>query len=702
MNTRKFLPLLLASFLPGLAAARAEDEAPSADGLDMVVTGQRLDAARIAIEPGLGASSYTITSQAIENQPGGSDAPLNQVLLQAPGVSQDSLASGQLHVRNEHANVQFRLNGVILPEGVSFFGQDLSTRFIDKIDLKTGALPAQYGLRTAGVVDIETKSGLLDPGGSVGIYGGSHGLIEPSLDYGGASGSFNYYLAGDFLTGNAGIENPTPAYNALHDTTRQGHGFLYLDDILDTSSKLNVIGGTFVGRFQIPNNPGQVPVNTVNGLATFDSAALKETQSEQNHYGILSYLQTHEEWSYQLSSFVRYGLTHFTPDPLGDLLFTGIAQNATREALAGGLQADGSYRLAQNHTLRAGLVVQGERSVADTTAEILPGTRPASGAPLTIIDNNAKTGETYSVYLQDEWRVLPGVTINYGGRFDTYHQLITESGVSPRLNAVWQPVPQTTIHAGYAHTFTPPPFDLVNLSTLAKFNGTTGQAPSSGDDPLKAERADIFDVGATQIVLPGLKLGLDLYYKYAHNLLDEGQFGAPIILTPFNYRTGINEGVEFTSAYERGPFSFYGNLAVGQQKASDIVSAQFNFAPDELAFIHDHFIHTDHDQSLTASASISYLWAGTRFSLEMIAGSGLRNTPLGASPNDGSLPTYTQINFGVSHRFEEAPGGPLAIRLDLINGLDTIYKIRDGTGVGVGAPQFGPRRTLFAGIRKEF
>ena len=71
-------------------------------------------------------------------------------------------------------------------------------------------------------------------------------------------------------------------------------------------------------------------------------------------------------------------------------------------------------------------------------------------------------------------------------------------------------------------------------------------------------------------------------------------------------------------------------------------------------------------------------------------------------PNGHSLPSYEQVNLGVMHRFEGAPGGPLEVRLDLINLLDETYVIRNGTGVGVGAPQFGPRRSVFAGIRKEF
>ncbi|MFX6149325.1 hypothetical protein ABTF39_21055, partial [Acinetobacter baumannii] len=81
-----------------------------------------------------------------------------------------------------------------LPEGLAVFGQTLSPRLVDRLSLLTGALPAQYGLRTAGIIDITTKSGLFDNGGQVGIYGGSFDTVQPSFNYGGHSGSTNFFV----------------------------------------------------------------------------------------------------------------------------------------------------------------------------------------------------------------------------------------------------------------------------------------------------------------------------------------------------------------------------------------------------------------------------------------------------------------------------------------------------------------------------
>src|SRR5271165_3965218 len=135
---------------------------------DINVIAKQLDIARQSIEPSLGASVYNFGRQAIATQPQGDNQPLNRLLLQAPGVAQDSF--GQVHVRGDHANLQFRLNGIILPEGINVFGQILQTRLANSVSLFTGPLPAQYGLLTAGIIDIETKAGALDTGGAFSLY----------------------------------------------------------------------------------------------------------------------------------------------------------------------------------------------------------------------------------------------------------------------------------------------------------------------------------------------------------------------------------------------------------------------------------------------------------------------------------------------------------------------------------------------------
>jgi outer membrane receptor protein involved in Fe transport len=703
MRTQQW-PVLFALAALTQPALAQDQPAPAPPTIDIDVVAKKLDEARQQIQPSLGASAYNFSPQALETIPQGGNAPLNQVLLQAPGVAQDSF--GQIHLRGEHANVQYRLNGVELPEGLSVFGQAIESRFANSMTLITGALPAQYGFQTAGIVDIQTKTGSTNPGGEVSMYGGSFGWLQPSFSYGGTSGKWDWFVTGDFLQNNRGIENPTSSFNAIHDKTDQLHGLGYFAYIIDPDTRVSLILGGFDGQFQIPNNPGQATLGfPVLGTSNFNSATLNETQREDTDFGILS-LQKHiDTLDVQLSAYTRFSRLAFSPDWIGDLLFNGIAQQATRTDQAYGIQTDASWAASEHHTIRFGMLAQVEGTTSKTFSDVLPvdatGT-PTTDQPLGIADTTNKQGSLYGVYVQDEWRILPTVTINSGLRFDGVAEFTNETQLSPRLNLVWKPTKTTTVHVGYSRYFVPPPFELVGAGTLSKFAGTTAAPAVTQDDPVRAERSNYYDIGISQIVIPGLTVGVDAYYKESHNLIDEGQFGAPIILTAFNYAKGVQEGVELTGNYDRGPWSVYGNVALSRAMGKDIVSAQNNFSADELAYIANNWIHLDHDQKWTGSAGIAYTANmdseyPTRMSIDATVQSGLRaSTP--TVPNGVALPTYGVVNMSVVQKLASRT----ELRLDILNIGDNTYEIRNGTGVGVGAPQFGIRRTILAGVTQRF
>jgi outer membrane receptor protein involved in Fe transport len=664
----------------------------------------KFDEARRNIVAATGAGSYQLNQQALEALPQGTNAALDKALLQAPGVTQDSAASGEFHVRNEHANVQYRINGIMLPDGVGAFGQILDTGIIGNLDLLTGALPAQYGLHTAAVLDIQTKADAFNNSGSVSVYGGSHGTITTSLEYGGTVGQTQYFVSGRYFGSSVGIENPTPAYNAIHDNTSQEKGFLYLSTVLDPSSRLTFISGVSNGSYQIPNNPGQAPVFTPFGISSFDSSDLNERQQEFNQFNVLAYQKSGDGIDYQLSYFNRYSQLHFLPDPIGDLVFNGVASDVYRQSVVNGIQEDTSWRVGFAHTLKFGFSVSAEDTLVNngSTALLLD---PVSGLPTdtttSVFDSSAKTGALFSTYLQDEWKVTNQLTVNAGLRFDQMWQYVDANQLSPRINATWKPYDGTTFHAGYSRNFTPPEQVLAAPTNLALVANTTAQAPpGSPNDPVQPERSNVFDVGVVQKIyaIPGLELGVDGYYKTATDLFDDGQFGQAYVLSAFNYARGQNVGVELKANYTNGNFRAYGNLAWARQTASDVVSNQFLFDPVELAYIASHDVYTDHAQFLTASAGASYLWNGTRYSASMIYGSGLRD----GFANTGTVPSYTQVNLGVSHDFNIVSASkPTTLRFDVVNLFDTIYEIRDGSGIGVFAPQFGPRRGFYVGISQK-
>ncbi|MGI4956796.1 MAG: TonB-dependent receptor [Janthinobacterium lividum] len=672
----------------------------------------RLDRARAALQPSLGAQVYRFGAGALHSIPQGDNTPLNQVLLQAPGVAQDSF--GQIHVRGDHNGVQFRIDGVQLPEGLAVFGQSLQTRFAQDLSLTTGALPAQYGFLTAAVIDIDVKTGINAPGGEVSLYGGARDYFQPSFSYGASAGRWDLFVTGDTLHNRIGIENSTSSFNAVHDLSNQYHGLTKLTFTADADTRISLIAGISDAEYQIPNNPGQVAGLGIsdNGFSSYNSRDLTEHQKEITDFGILSLQKKIGSLTLQSSIFTRYSSLYYSPDPVGDLLFDGISQTAARSVMSTGWQTDASWRINDSHTLRVGEQAFVERNVSSTNSGVSPqigsdtnGSPIYASTPVSIQSGGGKTGMVYGLYLQDEWSILPRLTINYGIRFDGVSEYVSATQLSPRVNVVWRPTGSTTLHAGYSRYFTPPPFEEVTNASIGRFQNTSAASELTQNGKVQPERDHYFDAGIDQIAFPGLHLGLDAYYKQATNLIDEGQFGAPIILSAFNYAKGEVHGYEASASYDKGPLSLYGNVAWSRAIGRDITSSQFNFSADDLAYIRNRWVHLDHDQRWTGSAGAAYAFfhATTHplhTSADMVVGSGLRAD--GSTPNGRALPGYYTVNFALVQSFKSLVLRGTVFRLDLLNLFDHRYIIRDGSGIGVGAPQYGLRRTILAGITQRF
>ncbi|MBS0365142.1 MAG: TonB-dependent receptor [Proteobacteria bacterium] len=679
----------------------------------IVITAQHLNEERARIDTQTGASTYSFSAGDIRSSPGGDNVQLNQVMLQVPDAAQDSF--GQLHIRGDHNGLQFRLNGVILPDGISFFGQTLPPRLISSVKVITGSLPAQFGLRSAGIIDITTKGGALQPGGEISLYGGSHGSIQPSFGYGGHGGADTWYLTGDYIANALGIESPDGRSTPLHDHTHQYHAFGYFEHLFSDTDRLSLIAGTSVTRFQIPNLHGVHaadvgPGLTVEGVADFLSQELDQNQREVTTFASAALQHSSGALSVRSSLLYRFSSLRFDPGaPLGNLLFNGIAPWASKSDAAWALQSDAAWTLSSTHTLRGGMYLQTDHLDSRTLSGVLPTDDAGvqtSDLPLYITDDGTRSQWIESAYLQDEWRLAHAVTINYGLRFDHFEAFSSGSQLSPRANLVWQPWSRTTVHAGYSRYFSPPPFELVGGTTIGKFVNTTAAPAVRQADAVLPERSNYYDLGIEQLLGEHGTVGIDSYYKQSSHLIDEGQFGAPIIQTPFNYRYGQVYGVEFTGSYNTAHVQLYANLALQRAIGKQIESSQFNFSAKDIAWLADHYIHLDHEQQITASAGAAWLWQGTRISGDLLMGSGLRAEQILADgstiPNGAHLPYYRQVNLGVSHAFDAEGIAGLTLRLDVINAFDTVYQIRNGTGVGVGAPQYGPRRGVFAGASWEF
>ena len=665
----------------------------------MVVQSEELDISREQIVPSLGATRYTVGPDRLDSQAQGENASFNQTILRFPGVAQDSF--GQLHVRGEHANLQYRIDDVLLPESIPGFGQELETRFADNISLITGALPAQFGFRTTGVIDIHTKNGAVFQQDEASVYVGSFDTVTVSLEGGGVLGKLSYYGSTSYSHSGIGIENPTRSSDPIHDDTDQEKIFGYLSYIYDETSRFTILLSGNHSDFEIPNNPGQTPMFDDMGQTHFDSRKLDENQTEQSSYLILTYQKKVDDFDFQVSAFDRYSSILFRPDDVGDLIFNGVASRVDRDIISNGIEFDSSYKLNDQHTIRGGFLFTEQYATADTATlvfDVDANGNQISTTPRRIVDNNSKFGDFYGFYLQDEWKPFEQLTINAGGRFDVVNAFDNENQLSPRLNIVYEPFTGTAFHAGYARYFTPPPLENVSQSTIAKFAGTTNESAITKDSPVSAERAHYFDAGVTQKIGSDWHFGLDGFYKSSHSTLDEGQFGEALILSSFNYKRGEIYGGELTGSYDHGGFSAYLNAAYEVARGTDIASAQFLFDPAEYAYIRNHWVYLDHDQRFTGSAGVSYMWEDWKAGVDGLYGNGLRRGFANTLKNH----PYETFNLNLSRRVKLTDKTAIVIRFDVVNIFDKIYELRDGSGIGVGAPQFGQRRGFYGTVAYEF
>ena len=326
-------------------------------------------------------------------------------------------------------------------------------------------------------------------------------------------------MTGDFLHNDRGIENPTSSFNAIHDTTNQFHGLAYVSAIIDPDTRLSLILGGFDGAFKIPNNPGQPTLGfTVNGVsAVRQQQAERDISAKKRISRFCRCRSMCDDVDLQVSAFTRYSSLYFSPDWLGDLLFNGIAQQATRTDTAYGIQADGSWRINEQHTLRAGLLVQQEAIVANTTSQVLPvdasGT-PTTDVPLSIIDNSTHSGGLYGVYVQDEWHILPAVTINGGLRFDAVDEFTHEHQVSPRLNVVWKPTPDNDGACRLRALFRAAAVRVgaADLDRQSPWHDRRARGDAERHGKGRAVATTSMS-GVSQVVVPGLTVGVDAYYK---------------------------------------------------------------------------------------------------------------------------------------------------------------------------------------------
>ena len=640
-----------------------------------------------------GANRYTVTAQDISNLPRGQNTNMTDVLAQMPGVAIDQ--NQQIHIRNtEGPQFQYQINGVMVPIDINTnppFVSMINPMFVKQMTLLDGILPSRYSYATGGVLNIETKDGCEQQGGSASMYGGQRNTVQPSFQYGGCDGKFSYYVSGLYSMSNSAFSSATPAPDAIHNSTIQGQGFgFFAYDISDTT-RLSLITSVAASNNELPNQPNLPPEFGLVGTGSYPSADINSYLDFRDYLGILALNGAPAPGlTYQLAYSTHYISQAFEPDNVGELIYQGIASTAFHSDFDNTVQGDVTYKLG-DHTLGAGgyLGEYGVESDDNSLVFTLP-TGPGHLTPVRVINNSNKINLLSGIYLEDTWQITEKLRVNAGVRWDRLSGYTYNNQIDPTINFVYLPRPDTTLHAGFARYMQVPSFQGISPGAPAAFKGTTGFAGSGTVNP-ETEDDYEWDVGIVHQLTRNISISEDAFYEYTKHYLDTGQFGDVPIFAPFNYKHGYIWGTETAITYNSENLSAHASTTIGRNMQKGVATGQFNFDPDELGYINRHYIVLDHQPLYGAAAGIAYRWKPWDFSADLLYSSGLR----GGFADLESLPHLVQVNLAAQRAFHVPSVGEVTNRITLLNIFDRTNLIRPSEGIGIFQAAYGPRITVY-------
>jgi outer membrane cobalamin receptor len=713
------LLLVIAAAARHAEAAQTEDalsddslgsrQAPlsSADRLETVV----IESTRLGgpeVSP-TGANDYAVTSRDIDNMPAGDVSPITDVLAQMPGVAIDQ--NQQIHIRNtEGPQFQYQINGALVPFDINTnppFLSMVNPQFVQQLDLLDGVLPARYSYATGGVVDIRTKDGCERGGADLSVLAGQRDTFQPSLQYAGCDGQLSSYVSLLYDQSNTAFSSATPAADAIHDHTRQGQAFGYFSYPLNSTSRVSLLLSGASSTNQLPNVPGLPPQYALAGIDNPPpSSAVNSDLDFSDYLAVLSLTGTPSNaLSYQLV-YSEHGISQrFEPDPVGELIYQGVASAASHVDHDHTLQADVTYALGP-HTASSGFYAGDYRVSATDSSLVFPvdaacadssGCVQSSDVPVHVINNTQASNVVLGAYLNDLWQMSGRLRADIGLRWDHLDGFTRDQQLSPTLNFVFSASPGTTLHAGFARYFQVPSFQGISPTAQAAFAGTSAAGPPGISTPLTEDDFE-WDTGALQQLNAHLTLSADLFYERTHHYLDTGQFQVVPIFAPFNYNWGYIWGTELAARYQDGPLSGYVNLTIGRNRQQGVDTGQFNFAADELAYIDSHYIVLDHQPLYGASAGATYRLAAYSLNANALYSSGLR----AGFADLVQLPQVLQVNVSGERAFAIRGLGVLTNRIAVLNVFNRVNLLRPAEGIGIFQSAYGPRLTFFDSLTLHF
>jgi hypothetical protein len=643
----------------------------------------------VEVQASVPLSVDTRTGNQIFKQNDYHGAPTNTTsqILQQSIAGAARAPTGEVHIRGQHAEYTYYLDGVPVPAGVSGSLNELfDPQVVNQIDFQTGGWDAEYGNKNAAVVNVNTRV----PAGAFHLdassYFGSFTSNGQSLNLSTNAGRFGLFASGarqvtDMRQEPVVFDTVTNEPINYHNDGQDLFGFGKIQFVPSDRDIVNLDVSRSRTRLAVPFDSTQGLVDDhqedVNGFVNLGWRHRSGPRSASGQ-GSASELFA--------GAFFRDGSLTYTPAGEPSFIFypdTLTPYNLTedRNFRTVGVKVDYTLRLHHGVEFKAGTLASSTTGHEDfETVDSAGNPGPASNSDL--------SGSDVGVYAQtglapsDHWELRAGV------RYDNHHAPFAgdQHQLSPRVKLSFFANPANTFWVYYGRLFIPTNVEDLRAITSVADSGVVAE-------PTLPERDDFYEVGFVHRFPFGVVTKLSAYYKSSLPGIDDNTVPGSAIVTSVNLAkvriTGVEGVVEVRPA---GPVSGYVNVALNHAYGAGPITG--GFFPTETP---DGYFDLDHDQRLSAVASLVYARRGLYVSATGIYGSGLTNgADVDSTFGTGLFDFNRSIHVDPNFIFNASAGYALTIgrtvlrpQLYIENLFDAQYLLKGAffSGASVGRPR---------------
>ena len=561
------------------------------------------------LEPDRTSSDTDINQSVLERPLGAAPSrAIESIVASTPGFVTDD--NGRMHPRGSESQVQYVVDGVPVTDNMSaIFSTSLDARTLRTVEVLTGGIPAEFGDKLAGVINVNTRSGLEGPTqGGISFSGGSFSTGEAAVDFSTHTKKLGFITNLSASTSQRYLDPPT--LDNFHNFGRTGKAFFRLDYQFDANNSLRGVFNFGGSNFEVPNRFAQ------------EVAGQDQRQQLRDNSQKISY-----QHIFSPNSVAQFSFFHRQSNAklISNVLSTPVVADQDRTLQNYG--AIGSLALTRgSHNIKVGGQVtitpvdehftffptQQFPDLVDDEGNVFPNPVNNFDAANRFVFDQSKTGRTLSAYVQDRFTVFKNLTLDLGVRYDNYKLLIGEQAVSPRLGfAYFIPKTKTTLRASYNRLFQPPPAEnllLASSQAAAALSPISVLQGITTVQPILPDKQNAFEAGAQQLLSNLFRLNLTVYQKRIKNFSDKDQFFETGVIFPIAISSGrvTGEEVRLESTDIHGFHTFVSYANARAFGVTPITGGLFLGEDPQDLFLQGFKFANDHDQRNEAQFQVSY------------------------------------------------------------------------------------------------